>query len=201
MNTQKHNDANVVALLSGHGLGRRELYEAARILYEEYLPMVYADLEKWFGLHNPRLLDSIVIETIERVTRLIKRYDPSRARFTTFLIGFARRVACELLRKELDTICIEEVDETDVLAPTESSKDGKTLLQELLRGPYAACLESLDEKYRVLIEMAIEAEPPQRYQQQFDVNRATYRKRKERAIGELRERISMMGPGIILDSD
>ncbi|MDP2883704.1 MAG: RNA polymerase sigma factor [Ignavibacteria bacterium] len=200
MDTQKHNDAIVVALLSGQGLERRDLYEAARILNEEYLPMVYAYLEKWFGLHNPRLLDSIVVETIERVTRSINKYDPSRSKFTTFLIGFARLVACEMLRKELKTICIEEVDETEVLDQTESSNDAKTLLHELLTGRYAACLEILDEKYRVVLEMAIEGEPPERYQQHFDVNRATYRKRKERAIKELRECISMMGAGTLLDN-
>jgi RNA polymerase sigma factor (sigma-70 family) len=195
MNTRKQNDALVVALLSGQRLERSDQYEVARILYSEYIPMVYAYLRKWFRVCSPCIYESIVIETIERVTRSILRFDPHRAKFTTFMIGFADRVAKEMLRKELQTCFLEEIEE-DVAAPEPSgySISAETLLHELLIGPYAACLENLHEKYRVLIEMAIEAVPPEKYQEHFNVNAATYRKRKERAIKELREIISIMGP-------
>ena len=107
--------------------------------------MVYAYLRKHFRGCIPSLHDSIVVETIERVANSIHKFDPNRSKFTTFLIGFARLVALEKLRKELNICFLEELEEISVPEPTESSQGAKTLLQELLRGPYAACLESLDE--------------------------------------------------------
>ena len=200
MNTRKYNDAIVVALLSGQSMGRRDQFEAAQILYNVYIPIVEAYLRKQFrGCCIPSLFDSIIVETMERVARSINKFDPGRARLTTYLIGFARLVALERLRKELDMVFLDDLEEEPAAEPSEASSNARTVLRELLRGPYAPCLESLDEKYRALIEMAIDGMPPESYQAQFEVTRSTYRKRKERAIKELRERIELMGPGAILD--
>ena len=197
MNTSKRNDALVISLLTKEKMTQRDVEEAGRLLYHEYLPAINAFLQYRVGIRNPSLIDEIVIETIERATTSIRKFDPSRAKFISFLIGFAWRVAKEMLRKELTTICFDEVAECEMIKRSESSFDTAALLHDLLRGRYARCLESLDDKYRLLIEMALEQKPPEDYMRLFNVSRPTYRKRKERAITTLRENISKMGPGTI----
>ena len=194
MSKHGNNDKIIVRLLSGQSLTKHELEEAGRILYEDYVPMADAYLRVRVGIHSQLLREEILLETLERVTRSIRKFDPSRSKFTTFFIGFARLVAFEMLRNEFEMIGLKEFNEKDILEPAESPKDTKALLHDLLHGRYAACFESLDPKYRTLIEMEFEGMPPEIYMKRYGVNRPAYRKRKQRGLKELRERISLMGP-------
>jgi DNA-directed RNA polymerase specialized sigma24 family protein len=192
MNTQLQNDAIIVSLLSGNKMEHRDAQEAARLLYLHHLPMADAYLQIRVGIRSQILREEILVETIERVTSSITRFDPRRSKFTTFLIGYARLVAMEMLRRECELIELKEFDEKDILEASHNSMNTKALLRDLLVGRYAACLESLDDKYRVLIQIAVAGQPPEAYQRLFHVTNSTYRKRRQRAIMQLRERILLM---------
>jgi hypothetical protein len=106
MDPRQRNDKIIVALLSNEKMERCDREEAGRLLYDEYLPGLYAFL-RTRDIRSPRLLDQIVIETIERVTQKIKTFHAGNASFMGFLIGYAILVAREKGRKELETDNIE----------------------------------------------------------------------------------------------
>mgnify|MGYP001343352556 CR=1 FL=1 len=195
MSKHQRNDKIIIDLLSGQTLTKHEQEEAGRILCEAYIPMVEAYLRgPKFGISGQLLIDRIIIETIDRVTASIKKYDLSRSKLTSFMIGFAKNIAHEMLRKELTTIGLEGISTEHVLETYVSSTEEGSILKDLLHGRYAECFESLDTKYKELIQIELEGMSPEIYMKKYKVNRPAYRKRKERGLKELREIISMMGP-------
>jgi DNA-directed RNA polymerase specialized sigma24 family protein len=206
--TMKATDRRIIALLSGKASDRHVQSEAANILYRNYIPYVERYLRDRCGIRSSSLRDMIIFEAITRVTERIK--DFTGGSFLSWLTEFSRRIALEMSKKELKTVDIEKLTMLDskrkhekknnseteeVLIPkSEDEHDLRALIQDLLTGKYARCLESLKSPYRELIEMLLKGQPKEVYIEHYRVTPDNFRQRLCRAIKMLRESIQLMGP-------
>ena len=201
-------DGKIIALLTGKSSDRHILAEAANVLYGNYIPYVERYLMGRCGIRSSALRDKIIFEAIARTSERIK--DFSGGRFLSWLTEFSRRIALEMSRKELKTIDIERLimvdskrkhekknnsnSEEPLIPKFEDEHDLRPLIQDLLKGKYAQCLESLRSPYRELIEMLLKGQPKEVYMDHYRVTPENFRQRLSRAIKMLREAIEVMGP-------
>ena len=199
-------DRKIVALLSFEALNDKDMHEAARTLYGDYWFYLDKYLERDFNIKRDVLRGIILTKTLERVTARIKAYDPDRAGLLTWMCGFAKNVAREMLSKELKTVNIDDFlaeekakdrrgkrktrseipFEDGVKLQTAEDQDAVSLFAYLLRTEHRDCLERLDQKYRVLIEMILDGKSKEIYKNEFKISDDAYRTRLSRAIKHLR---------------
>ena len=93
--------------------------EAVSVLYERYGGLIYAMGKKWLG--DSSLAEDLVQDVFISVWRNARSFDPSRARFATWIHRIARNRATDLDRKRQARPRVVAGNETLTLIATDDS--------------------------------------------------------------------------------
>jgi DNA-directed RNA polymerase specialized sigma24 family protein len=185
-------DAKVWALLSKQPLSCEEANEAARILYEHFIPKIMGVLHKAGS-------DVISAEDItkEAIDRAIKTYRKGQAKFLTYVTRIALNIQYDRYRKGLvpehGLQPLEDVKQSDenlsVSDPPFELEDGRVEKSKMIR-MIELVFRKLSEEYQVLIRFDIQDVPKEFYMELYGINDTLYRQRKRRAYNKLRSLLS-----------
>lgn len=117
-----------------------------RLSFEEYyresFPMVYNYIFRRVG--NRTAAEDVTSEAFLRAARFFGRFDPTRAKFSTWVISIARNCINDYFSRETDNVPIEEIAEGAYAQESESDRVGESELAEQL-------LAVLDDDERELV--------------------------------------------------
>ena len=165
--------------------GARQADETSRAaeferLYRESYPMVYG--RTLFRLRDEEAARDVTAEAFLRAARNFESFDPSRAKFSTWVCTIAANCAIDYLRRHKDSTPLEDVPESVFATSDEPSRHvaDADLAQRLLA--------HLDERDREIVYLKFcEEWTNSEIAQELGMNASTVATRVHRALEKMRE--------------
>lgn len=148
-------------------------------LYRESYNLVYNYV--YFRMPGSGAVEDVVAETFMQAARYYDRFDPARAKFSTWVISIAKNSVNSYYRKASNSVALEDVSEAALSVPGEQDlADDRALAEQLLRTLDDDERELVFRKYYLgmrNVEIA----------QELDLNASTVSTRLMRAMAKMRE--------------
>ena len=163
-------------LVRGGGETRNGAFER---YYRECYPMVYNHVFR--RLADYSATEDVVSEAFLRAARFFDRFDPARAKFSTWVISIARNCISDYYSRNVPTAAIEDVSEAAFA--TTDSYDDQSGERDLAR----RLLELLDDAERELVHMKYyEGKRNIEIAKELGINASTVSTKLARAMAKMR---------------
>ena len=163
-------------LVRGEGETRNGAFER---YYRECYPMVYNYVFR--RLADYSATEDVVSEAFLRAARFFDRFNPARAKFSTWVISIARNCISDYYSRNVPTAAIEDVSEATFA--TTDSYDDQSGERDLAR----RLLELLDDAERELVHMKYyEGKRNIEIAKELGINASTVSTKLARAMAKMR---------------
>lgn len=187
-------EEKALALLSSQSLDREETREAAKVLNEHIIPKMMGVLKKLGA--DITTAEEVAKQAVDKVTKMITKFDPSRARLSTWMTKIAINLLNEKRRKGL--IPLTQPISLESTHPSLEHEFYNTQIESIENNPLEesefvrkikSVLHLLSVEERTIISFELNCVPKEFYMKAYSISDDAYRQRKSRTYKKVRDMV------------